>query len=422
MAGMCAPIPLDLLGIAPGLRFSVVNHGCKVNRVEADTLASYLLARGAVPSDVENAQLVIVNTCTVTGEADRKARKAVRHALKLAPGAHVIVTGCGAAVNPQEYLQLDERVEVIGRFELIEALKPCEGEPRRFGEGFRTRVNIKIQDGCDNACTYCIVHVARGKARSAKAPSVLAEADAYLDSGAKELVLAGIDLGSYRDGDFGLAELVEALIGHAGLHCAPGEVPARVRASSLEPMTISKKFIELLATSEGRVCRHLHLPLQSGSTRVLREMARPYTAETYESLVDELYARIPGLSLTTDIIVGFPGETDDDFACTLDLARSCRFSKIHVFPYSRRAGTPAAEREDQVDPAVIRQRAAALRRLSDELRARDFEMRKGTSELAIVEPNSALTESYHEIPIPEGAREGSLIPVTFAYESMYPTR
>ncbi|MBR0406145.1 MAG: MiaB/RimO family radical SAM methylthiotransferase [Eggerthellaceae bacterium] len=411
MAETRKTITAESLGIEPGLRFCVINHGCKVNKVEADTASSYLAALGAELVDEEDAQLVIVNTCTVTGEADKKARKAVRHALKIAPEALVIVTGCGAAIDACGYAGIDERVRVIERFELLEALKPKNRSPLRIGKDFRTRVNIKIQDGCDHACTYCIVHVARGKARSVDASQVLDEAERYFANGAKELVLAGIDLGSYRSGDIGLANLVESLVERAKGHCSPGDIPARVRASSLEPMTIDDAFIDLLARSEGSVCRHLHVPLQSGSTKVLREMARPYTSERFLSLVERLYERVPSLSLTTDIIVGFPGETDDDFACTLELARACRFSKIHVFPYSKRAGTPAAKRLDQVDPIVVRQRASELRRLSDELRERDYRSRIGTSELVLVESRCALTESYHEIPLPEGAEDGSLLPV-----------
>lgn len=397
-----------------GLGFCVINHGCKVNKVESDTFASLLAARGAQLVDEEEARLIIVNTCTVTGEADRKARKAVRHALKTSPEALVVVTGCGAVIDPAAYGRLDGRVQVIGRFELLDLLREgreAREAPLRLGEGFRTRVNLKIQDGCDRACTYCIVHVARGKARSTDAAQVLSEANAYLASGVKELVLTGIDLGSYQSSDYDLAKLVDELMALSRSNCAQGELPARIRASSLEPMSITPQFVDLLANSEGFLCRHLHVPLQSGSSKVLREMARPYTADEFASLVERLYDRVPSLSLSTDVIVGFPGETDEDFEETMQLARACRFSKIHVFPYSKRAGTPAAKRADQVPPDIIRARAAQLRKLSDELRERDFASRKGTKELVIVESRFALTESYHEIPLPEGIPEGSLVPV-----------
>ena len=393
------------------LPFSVINQGCKVNKVEADTVAANLISSGAFLTDLAHAQLVIVNTCTVTGEADKKARKAVRHALSSSPGATIVVTGCSAALNRTEYERIDERVLVVPREDLLLLTKTSKGEPLRSGKDFRTRVNLKIQDGCDNACTYCIVHVARGRAQSADFEEVIRQAKPYLESQVKEIVLTGIDLGAYSYEGRRLHHLVSALINEADLLCADGRRPARIRASSLEPMTIDDAFIELLASSDGRLCRHLHVPLQSGSSKVLREMARPYDAEYYLNLVEKLYRNVPTLSLSTDIIVGFPGETDRDFEESLSLARECRFSKIHVFPYSRREGTPAAERSDQIDPEVKRNRALRMRRLSDELRAKDYEGRIGQTELALVETSCALTESYHEIPIPEESFEGELVPV-----------
>ncbi len=277
----------------------------------------------------------------------------------------------------------------------------------------RTRVGVKVQDGCDNACTYCIVHVARGRATSRPANEVVAEAAALARAGVREIVLTGINLGSYDDSGLDLADLCRRLLDEtADLH-GPGEAPCRFRIGSVEPMDVSMDFIGLLAEAEGRLCRHLHLPLQSGSSKVLREMARPYDTEEYRQLVDYLRAMVPEIALTTDIIVGFPGETEDDFADTCDLARHAAFSKIHVFPYSRREGTPAAERTDQVPSAVKADRAARLRALSDKLAAADRAVRAGTTELALVErPGHATTESYHETTVPESALVGTLVTVT----------
>ncbi|MBO4352723.1 MAG: radical SAM protein, partial [Eggerthellaceae bacterium] len=227
--------------------------------------------------------------------------------------------------------------------------------------------------------------------------------------GAKEIVFTGIDLASYKDGRYGLAQLVEAVLEEADRACPPDELPARVRASSIEPHTLDEALVDLLSSSKGRLCRHLHLPMQSGSTKVLREMARPYSAQRFRELVEHLYERVPELALTTDIIAGFPGETDEEFEQTLELARLCRFSKIHAFPYSKRAGTPAAQRGDQVAPEVKAERAARLRALGDTLRKEDFARRCGTEELVIVEDDCALTESYHEIAIPPGAVPGELV-------------
>ena len=394
-------------------RFCVVNLGCKVNRVESDTIAAALIAQGGVAVGEEDAELVVVNTCTVTGEADKKARKAVRHALKSAPGADVIVTGCAVAINAEAYEALGERVKVVQRAELLASLNDGKGADfMRLGEGFRTRVSVKVQDGCNRACTYCIVHVARGRSKSVPASDVLAECERYLARGVKELVLTGIDLGSYRDGSVRLEDLAESLLELVDRNTPPNEQPARLRASSLEPDSVSRGFIDLMAKSDGLLCRHLHLPLQSGSTKVLREMARPYSADGFYDLVESIYDAVPELSLSTDIICGFPGESEEEFAETLEIARRCRFSKIHVFPYSMRSGTPAAARRDQVPPEVKTTRAAKLRSLADDLRAADLARRAGSVELALVEGATALTESYHEIPAPTGCTSGSLVPVT----------
>ena len=398
----------QLLG-KPHVRFSVVNLGCKVNKVESDSIAAALLASGGKNVACEEADLIVVNSCTVTGEADKKTRKAVRSALRAREQAQVIVTGCGVSVNAQAFRDIDPRVETIEKTELFCVFESLGSKGLRMGKDFRTRVNIKVQDGCDHACTYCIVHVARGPATSAPFEQVVDEASSYFERGAKEIVLTGIDLGSYRHEGRSLANLVSELLCKADELNPVGQKPARVRASSIEPCSVDEDFINLLAESHGRLCRHLHLPLQSGSERVLREMARPYTARSFTELVEHLYERVPQLSLTTDIICGFPGETEDDFQMTLDLARRCRFSKIHVFPYSPREGTPAAKRMDQVPAQVKAQRAARLRALSDELRQLDLQRRIGTRELVVVESDTALTESYHELPVPLGAREGELI-------------
>ncbi|MSA95893.1 radical SAM protein, partial [Gordonibacter urolithinfaciens] len=383
------------------MNFAVVNLGCKVNRVESDDAAARLAACGVETPEAE-ADLIVVNTCTVTGEAEKKTRKAVRRALRANDRARVLVTGCAAAIDAVFYEALDARVTVVGKAQLADAIRDwCEacssrsaaGEPAdpanvsavqaegpagpsrgaargasetacapieqgdvapllHIGSGFRTRVGVKVQDGCDNACTYCIVHVARGRATSRPADEVVRECAAYARAGAGEIVLTGINLGSYCDGGrrdpsaTRLAGLLRRLLDEtADLH-EPGALPVRFRISSVEPRDVDDALIDLLAAADGRVCRHLHLPLQAGSSKVLREMARPYDAERFRALVERLYAAVPELALSTDIIAGFPGETDAEFQETLDLARACRFAKIHAFPYSRRAGTPAAARAD----------------------------------------------------------------------------
>lgn len=402
--------------------YTVVNLGCKVNRVEADGFERLLAERGGVPVAAAAADLIVVNTCTVTGEAEKKTRKAVRHALSTNGGARVVVTGCASELSSETFATMDDRVVVVPKAgadlylsELeMSGTAPCE-TPESFSvspaDG-RTRIGIKVQDGCDNACTYCIVHVARGRATSRPADEVVAEAVALAESGVREIVLTGINLGSYDDGGADLADLCRRLLAAtADLH-GPGEPPCRFRIGSIEPMDVTGEFVSLLAEADGRICRHLHLPLQSGSSRVLREMARPYDAHEFRQLADYLRASVPSIALTTDIIVGFPGETDEDFEDTCALVRHVGFSKIHVFPYSKREGTPAAARADQVPPEVKVARAARLRALSDELAAADRASRAGTIELALVEtPGVATTESYHEVAAPAGADAGSLVPV-----------
>ncbi|WP_455779457.1 MiaB/RimO family radical SAM methylthiotransferase [Gordonibacter pamelaeae] len=408
------------------MNFAVVNLGCKVNRVESDDAAARLAARGTETAEAD-ADLIVVNTCTVTGEAEKKTRKAVRRALRANDRARVLVTGCAAAVDAAFYEALDPRVRVVGKARLAEEIEAwCDSEGVSaappllpVGPGFRTRVGVKVQDGCDNACTYCIVHVARGRATSRAADDVVRECAEYARAGAGEIVLTGINLGSYCDGArrdpsaTRLAGLLRRLLdATADLH-APGAFPVRFRISSIEPRDVDDALVDLLAAADGRVCRHLHLPLQAGSSKVLREMARPYDADRFRALVERLYAAVPGLALSTDVIAGFPGETDAEFQETLELARACRFAKIHAFPYSRRAGTPAAERPDQVPPAVKAARAAQLRALGDELRAAERARRAGTVELALVEEGGvAMSESYFELAAPADAPVGSLVRMT----------
>ena len=419
------------------MKFAVVNLGCKVNRVESDGFQALLSARGCELAAAGDADVVVVNTCTVTGEAEKKTRKAVRRALRANERATVVVTGCAAVVDPAEFAGMSPRVVVEpDKAKVVDAALDAAAPDERVWEGaaldaataclrvgssFPTRVGVKVQDGCNNACSYCIVHVARGRAWSRPREQVVAEAAAYANAGVKEIVLTGINLGSYRQdvsapgaapARYGLADLL------ADLLAATDGAHVRFRVSSIEPRDVDGALIDVLAAADGRVCRHLHLPLQAGSSKVLREMRRPYDAEFFSELVERLYARVPSLSLSTDVIAGFPGETDDEFEETMALARACRFSKIHAFPYSRRAGTPAAERADQVPDAVKAQRTARLLALSDELRAADFARRAGTSELVLAESDGrGMTESYHEIALPADVAPGALVPVLLSAET-----
>ena len=427
-------------------KFHVVNLGCKVNRVESDDFAATLISQGASPSSAGDADLIIVNTCAVTGEAEKKTRKAIRQALRANASACVIVTGCAAALDANRYFSMDNRVQVVPKLamhallsEMVSSSPETQNisrasgstcieisnqamdlsrqnissdsnygmpneEPMRVGDEFPTRVGIKVQDGCNNACTFCIVHVARGPAWSRPSDQIISEAVRIARQGVKEIVLTGINLGSYLYEGTGLADLLRCLLD------ATDDV--RFRLSSIEPCDIHDDLIKLMAASQGRICRHLHLPLQSGSSKVLQEMARPYCADQYCSLVEKLYAAMPRLSLSTDVIVGFPGESEEDYLATESLARACRFSKMHIFRYSLREGTPAAQRADQVSPAVKADRAKRLEMLERQLASADLERRAGTHEFAIVETGGvATTESYHTVTAPRGAHVGDLVEV-----------
>lgn len=392
-----------------------MNLGCRVNRVESDSIAAKLVDHAWV-IDRENPQVVVVNTCTVTGEADKKTRKTVRRVLKDHPEATVLVTGCAAAMTPEVYRAMSDRVRLVGKAGVVEAALSLgddslhghlPAQAVRFGEDFPTRVGIKIQDGCDNACTYCIVHVARGKSTSLDCEECLSEAKRHYLAGAREIVLTGIDLGNYDYKGMRLEGLLARLI---------DELPeARIRISSIEPPSITDGIVDMIARSGGRICRHLHLPLQSGSSKVLAEMDRHYDARAFRDLVDTLYERIPRMSLSTDIIVGFPGETEEDFQQTLDMVEHCRFSKVHIFRYSRRAGTPAAVREDQVPAEVVSDRARRLRDLAAKVRQQEQRRRLGTSEGVLVEEDGqGTTESFFTVRFDQPATRGALLDYTLA--------
>lgn len=391
-------------------KFHITTHGCRVNRVESDAIAAKLMSAGWESSPLEEADIALLNTCTVTGEADHKNRKAIRQALKRQEGP-VLVTGCAINIAADAYEAIDERVICESNKEMVanraldllfEQAAQTAGSNTPYGKGFRTRGQIKVQDGCDNACTFCIVHVARGRASSTDPQLVLAQARELVNAGAQELVLVGIDTGAYRWEDMRLDGLIRLLLEQTQV--------GRIRIPSIEPQSVTPQLVELMASTNGRLCRHLHLVLQSGSSKVLREMARHYDADEFLQIVKRLRTAVPNIALSTDIIVGFPGETDEDFAATCEMVRACGFMKLHVFPYSVRPGTPAAKREDQIDPHVKARRVEELTALGRKMAYADMEQRVGTVESVIVErPGRGTAESFHEIRFSEHLPIGSLV-------------
>lgn len=395
--------------------FHVINLGCKVNRVEADALTADLLAAGAQIAAADTATVIIVNTCTVTAEADTKARKAIRQAARQPQSPWVIATGCGVNLDPVVWEALGKRIiaepnkdVVVQRaLELLsgQTLSDTEAPPIHSTE-FRARRGVKVQDGCDNHCSYCIVPAARGAARSVPLQQIRETAQALEAEGVREIVLTGINLGRFRDVDKGLRSLLTELL--------QATRSARFRLSSLEPPDCSRELLELIAASDGRLCAHLHLPLQSGSVEVLEAMERHYDLAAYEALVHEARATVPGIALTTDVMVGFPGETDAQHKMSLAFCRKMAFSRMHVFRYSLRPGTTAALRGDQIDPTVKAQRACEMRALAQELMRLDLKARVGTLERVLIERSGrGMSESYHQVRVDAQLPPGSLITMQF---------
>ncbi len=354
------------------MRVYLETLGCRLNFSEMERLARELAARGHhVVHAPEEADICVLNTCAVTTMAEAKSRSLARSLAKANPQARLAVTGCYATLSPAAVSRLP-RVEWIvdnrQKDQLADLLTSWVGElpelpatelvqpDRPPFAATRTRAFVKVQDGCNNRCTFCIVTVARGEERSRPLDAVVDEINRLIAEGYREAVLTGVHLGSYgRDLGIDLATLVRAILQRT-------DIP-RLRLSSLEPWDLEPAFFDLWRESEGRLCPHLHLPLQSGCDATLRRMARRYTTESYARLVEAARERIPDLTVTTDIIVGFPGETDEEFEQSLRFVESMAFAHLHVFPYSRRPGTAAARMKDQVPDAVKRERSAIMREL-----------------------------------------------------------
>lgn len=409
-------------------RVALRTLGCKVNRAESESLAEELARLGVVVGLAdEGADAIVVNTCTVTAEADAKARKEVRRALGATTGP-VVVTGCLAALDAEGLRSLGDRVAVLTERESLPVLiagllgvGPIvrSGEagsgaesPRAATRSFRTRALVKVQDGCDNRCAYCIVPDARGLPRSVAAGDVIARVEDLARAGVAEVVLTGVNLGTYEGGDRAsdLAALIERLA-DTGI--------ARLRLSSIEPPDLTARLLSAMAAA-GNVVPHLHVPLQSGCDRTLLAMGRRYDTGAFAGSLARARDAIPAVAVTTDVIAGFPGETDRDAAESLAFIRSCGFAKLHVFRYSKRAGTPAAAAADQVAAPAKADRARALRGLSETLERAYAAGRIGQRAHLLVETVRdgvafGTTEDHLRIraDVP-GARPGDLVCVDLA--------
>ncbi|MEW6524468.1 MAG: tRNA (N(6)-L-threonylcarbamoyladenosine(37)-C(2))-methylthiotransferase MtaB [Bacillota bacterium] len=368
--------------------------GCKVNQYDTAGMERLFVERGYEVVNFDAvADVYVINTCSVTGRSEAKSRQAARRAARQNPDAVVALVGCYPQVDPSSAAAVEGVHVVAGTrdrhriVDLVEEAGRGTSGPQVYSPGMafeelpaahfsgRTRALLKIQDGCDAFCTYCVVPLARGPVRSRHPGRVVEAARQLLETGYRELVLTGVRLGAYgRDlGDVDLAGIIKALGGLGNY---------RLRISSVEPEDVDGRLIEALADSTV-ACPHLHLPLQSGSDRVLVRMGRSYLTGEFAELVGSVRAALPGAAITTDVIVGFPGEGPDDFRKTLDFVEEMAFSRLHVFRYSPRPGTRAAGFPGQVPPAVKAQRSAELTRLGHRL-ALEFHRRLVGQEVEVL--------------------------------------
>ncbi len=400
--------------------------GCKVNQYESEALQEKFKANGhrLVP-ETEEADVYVINTCTVTGLADRKSRQFIRRLRKLNPDCVLAVIGCYAQMQPDEIAALEgvnivagtnEKARLVEIVENYIASKGVEIHRKAYEEltefeeigmpvsmDSRTRAYIKIQDGCNRFCSYCIVPYARGNIRSRNRDNILEEAKRLLQAGYKEIVLTGINTALYgAESDHVVEQGLEQII--ADLNKLPGDF--RIRLSSLEPTVIDADKVQKLLQYK-KLCPHVHLSLQSGCDAVLKDMKRNYTSREYLDIINILKQHDPGFAVTTDIIVGFPGETENNFIDTSKLVEKAGFSKVHVFKYSKRAGTIAAEMENQVTPGDKNRRSKMLLKTESEIGKQFLMNQIGTSRILLIEEInsetgllSGYTENYIRVFVP----------------------
>jgi threonylcarbamoyladenosine tRNA methylthiotransferase MtaB len=339
-------------------RIALDTVGCKLNQAETQLLARQLARAGyrlVAPED--GADVYVLNTCTVTRVADGKCRRLLKSARRRNPGALVVAIGCYVERDRQELAQIKGVDLVLDNSQKMDLLPRLEQSGRLLRPGavsshadFRTRAFIKVQDGCNNFCSYCIVPMVRGREKSLPLEQVLDEVKSRVADGYKEVVLTGTEIGAYNDKGIGLKELLRRILADTGV--------ARLRLSSLQPQEITPALIGLW--QDERLCRHFHLSLQSGSDAVLKRMKRRYTTADYKRAVELIRKAVPGAAVTTDVIVGFPGETEAEFRESYDFARQMDFARIHVFTYSPRPGTKAADTPRQVDDKIKRERSRRM--------------------------------------------------------------
>jgi len=400
------------------MKYSIITFGCRVNQADSLGFEEELRSNGAVAVPAEQADVVIVNTCSVTASADQGARQTIRRVARENPAARIVVTGCYATRRPDEISQLPRVLHIVPN-EDKSALVSSVGAWRlhaelstatRFGDGDgacgapiepgvagRTAFTLRVQTGCAERCSYCIIPATRGAPESIAIERVLKEVERIAARGFKEIALTGVHLGSYgRDLSpaRSLVDLLRTLSGVGGV---------RFRISSLEPMDCTREIVDLVATTPC-FAPHFHLPLQHASNRLLAAMRRPYTFEYYAALVARIRRSIPGASIGSDVIVGFPGETAAEFDELASFLAVSPLTHVHVFPYSDRPGTEAASMRDKVHGLVVRERASQVRAIASRLTARFRSAQVGAvqSALTIEDGTLAVTGNYLKVRIPPG--------------------
>jgi threonylcarbamoyladenosine tRNA methylthiotransferase MtaB len=383
-------------------KFAITTLGCKVNQYESDAIAQRLKDLGCVPAGADDpADLCIINTCAVTGKAAMQSRQAVRQFIRSNPQAQIVVTGCYAQTEPYELKKIGGIHRIIGHGDkhhipdivlsdektvsppaLVRRNILSENHYQQIPVtvfGNRTRPFLKIQDGCDAFCTYCIVPYARGKSRSMPLESVLKNIRCLKDAGFHEVVLTGVHLGAYGLDLSPQTSLTNLLVRIRDLHAID-----RVRLSSIEPFELTQDIVDLVAESE-IFCNHFHIPLQSGDDHILEKMHRDYTPSFFEDLIYRIKERIPGAAVGVDILIGFPGETENAFENTYSLIEKLPVTYLHVFPFSPRPGTPADNYPQKVPAKSIKARCEKMRRLGDEKKKAFYKTFTGKTVRVLIE-------------------------------------
>lgn len=412
------------------MKYSIVTFGCRVNQADSLHIEESLRANGAVPAASSEADVVIVNTCSVTASADQGARQTIRRIARDNPTARLVVTGCYATRNPTEVTGLASAVRIVrndDKEQLLDASGILTTTADRFGVGDgscgasiepgiagRTAFTLRVQTGCEERCSYCIIPATRGPGRSVPLPRVRSEIERIALAGFKEIALTGVHLGSYGRDLVPHSSLVDLL---RALQHAPLDVTFRI--SSLEPMDCTPDVVRLVAESGGRFAPHFHLPLQHASDRMLRLMRRPYSLSYYRDLVDSIAARLPHASIGSDVIVGFPGETEADFGANLDYLPSSPLSHLHVFPYSDRPGTPASAMSSKVPGGLIRERSVRLRQIGSDLSTRFRQSHVGSVRpgLTLDDGTLVVTDNFLKVRIPVGLERNRRVRVRLLDES-----